>query len=556
MNKTYFISYTTRSKNDVDWACWIEYVLRVVVGGKTIMQEYDFRPGDNFKACMDDALKKADIVICVLTRAYMESSNCWEEWSNAERIIPVKCDDFEIKGLLKSRVYINLYGLDKNAARETLVEGLSEKTRPYEEPEIPSAPRKDMTDEPVFSGFVKNNQPDRSQCNEHKVIKAGEKMNGIRTGSFHYLHFSDLHLSTEVDFDTYNARERLLDFLKKETDAGNLPVDYIFITGDIAYKNDFSDAKNYIKRLFESLSWSTDKYSQVFWTVGNHDISRKSELRKLIINDIRNAKSSLNQFQNRIKDPEIRDVLIKKGMDEYDCWHKESGLYSYPHKTDITYHAFHKLPHLNLISINTCLTSCDKNDKNNLFIIDNGLAEKLKNLDTNNPTFVIGHHGKEYFTDETQTRLEHLFGDNMVDLYLCGHSHKPGYQVFATEVQNQVQHQVHEITCGGGFIDNSSVFSFMHGYYDRKETTVTIKTYSYADRGNHNWNLDVTLHSMLNGKTPIQLRKIEQNLQPTIKAKVSHVIDSGALLFGKNEWINNLPVAVEPILKKERTDNE
>jgi hypothetical protein len=68
-DQTYFISYTSHAENDVKWAVWIEHVLRKTVGAKTIMQEYDFRPGDNFKALMDEALKKADIVICVYDNA-------------------------------------------------------------------------------------------------------------------------------------------------------------------------------------------------------------------------------------------------------------------------------------------------------------------------------------------------------------------------------------------------------------------------------------------------------------------------------------------------------
>jgi tetratricopeptide (TPR) repeat protein len=161
-NQTYFISYTTRSENDVRWAVWIEYVLHEIVGAKTIMQEYDFRPGDNFKALMDDALKIADTVIGVLTDAYMNSYNCREEWTNTDRFIPVRCDDCEPVGLLKSRVYIDLYGLDKNAAREEFISKLQGKTRPDSEPDFPFASDGATPDNPTFPGFDINNLPDRN----------------------------------------------------------------------------------------------------------------------------------------------------------------------------------------------------------------------------------------------------------------------------------------------------------------------------------------------------------------------------------------------------------
>ena len=138
-NQTYFISYTNSTENDVKWAVWIEYVLRKIIGGNTIMQKYDFRPGKNFKACMDDALKVEDvIVICVLTSNYMESTNCQDEWTNAERIIPIKCDDCKPVGLLKSRFYIDLYGLDEDTAFEKLVTGLKKEIRPDIEPIFPT----------------------------------------------------------------------------------------------------------------------------------------------------------------------------------------------------------------------------------------------------------------------------------------------------------------------------------------------------------------------------------------------------------------------------------
>ena len=162
-NKTYFISYTTRTENDEKWAVWIEYVLRKIVGAETIMQKYDFHPGDNFKAMMDNALKQSNAVVCVLTRTYLESTNCQDEWTNAEHIIPIKCDDFEIKGLLKNRVYIDLYGLDNNAAREALVKGLEEELRPDDEPEFPFAPDANMPEEPDFPGVAVGSFPERNQ---------------------------------------------------------------------------------------------------------------------------------------------------------------------------------------------------------------------------------------------------------------------------------------------------------------------------------------------------------------------------------------------------------
>ena len=139
MAQTYFISYTTRTSNDEAWAKWTDWVLKNKLGVETIMQEYDFHPGDNFKERMHDALMRADAVVCILSHTYQMSANCTDEWTNAEKIIPIRFDDCKPRGLLKSRVYIDLYGMSKEAARRKLIEKLTGTKRPNEEPEAPFA---------------------------------------------------------------------------------------------------------------------------------------------------------------------------------------------------------------------------------------------------------------------------------------------------------------------------------------------------------------------------------------------------------------------------------
>ncbi|MDR0868356.1 MAG: toll/interleukin-1 receptor domain-containing protein, partial [Planctomycetota bacterium] len=136
-NKTYFVSYTTRTPSDIAWAKWVSWVLENKLNAKTIIQAYDFRAGDNFRERMNDALRRADAVVCVLTRAYLESANCTDEWTNAPRIIPVRFEDFTPTGVLTSRVYIDLCGLDKDSARDALISVLQGKQRPIEEPSAP-----------------------------------------------------------------------------------------------------------------------------------------------------------------------------------------------------------------------------------------------------------------------------------------------------------------------------------------------------------------------------------------------------------------------------------
>ena len=147
---TYFISYTTSSDSDYAWAKWVSWVLENKLNAKTIIQEYDFHLWYNFREHMHYALRRADAVVCVLTRAYLESANCTDGWTDAARIIPVRFDDSAPPGLLTSRLYIDLFGLDRDSARDRLVTQIKGAARPANEPDAPFTSSGAQTGEPEF----------------------------------------------------------------------------------------------------------------------------------------------------------------------------------------------------------------------------------------------------------------------------------------------------------------------------------------------------------------------------------------------------------------------
>ena len=63
----YFISYTGK---DQKWAEWIAMQLEEA-GYRTIIQAWDFRPGSNFVAAMDEAARQSERTISVLSPAYL-----------------------------------------------------------------------------------------------------------------------------------------------------------------------------------------------------------------------------------------------------------------------------------------------------------------------------------------------------------------------------------------------------------------------------------------------------------------------------------------------------
>src|SRR5258708_18930545 len=121
--KDLFISYPGA---DRQWAEWIALELEKA-GYHTIIQAWDFRPGSNFLAEMDEAAKVADRTIAVLSSKYFESDYTFVEWAAAFRrdpkgkqrkLLPIRVKPCDVEGLLGPMVFIDLVGQGEQVARE------------------------------------------------------------------------------------------------------------------------------------------------------------------------------------------------------------------------------------------------------------------------------------------------------------------------------------------------------------------------------------------------------------------------------------------------------
>jgi TIR domain len=128
--RNFFISYT---RADMAWAEWIAVTLENA-GYTTFLQAWDFRPGENYIVRMRDTLETADRILAVLSPAYLGSAYARDEWTAAlitdksgrHRLLPVRVALTELPPLLANRVYIDLVGLDEQAAREAILAGVAE----------------------------------------------------------------------------------------------------------------------------------------------------------------------------------------------------------------------------------------------------------------------------------------------------------------------------------------------------------------------------------------------------------------------------------------------
>lgn len=128
----FFITYNGKDEN---WAEWIAATLESE-SYTTVLQAWDFRPGDNFMAAMDHALTMCRHTLGVLTPNYLRSVFTRAEWTAAYRqsllgkprgFIPVRVATCDVAPLLGPVAYIDLVGIDESDARRRLLDGVAER---------------------------------------------------------------------------------------------------------------------------------------------------------------------------------------------------------------------------------------------------------------------------------------------------------------------------------------------------------------------------------------------------------------------------------------------
>jgi len=131
----FFISYSTQNEKDIQSAKWVEWVLREKLGHETKIPEQDLKPGNNFMESLHDALNWADVVVLIITKAYLETRFCREEVSNAKKLFPIKFENLRFdEELLSNLAYLDLCDLNECEANETLVSAIKGVERPNEQP--------------------------------------------------------------------------------------------------------------------------------------------------------------------------------------------------------------------------------------------------------------------------------------------------------------------------------------------------------------------------------------------------------------------------------------
>lgn len=155
--KDFFISYNSADRR---WAEWIAWQLEDS-GYTTVLQAWDFRPGSNFVLEMQKAATEVERTIAVLSPDYLKAIYTQPEWAAAfvqdatgekGTLLPIRVRECELKGLLKPIIYIDLFGLEENTAKEALLKGVQRKRAKPEG--APAFPQKPSHKPPRFPGAL------------------------------------------------------------------------------------------------------------------------------------------------------------------------------------------------------------------------------------------------------------------------------------------------------------------------------------------------------------------------------------------------------------------
>ena len=219
----FFISYT---QVDRPWAEWIAWQLEAA-GYTIVHQAWDFRPGDNFVLNMQQAAAKSERTIAVLSSAYLQSGFTAAEWAAAFArdptgtqglLLPVRIHDCELRGLLPQIVYVDLVGLEAEAARERQLAGvLRQRAKPTREPGFPGHSLRPVTEPPLFPRSIPQNIPllGDARIAEREIIVNLAQVGGASKLSGKIEEFFEEYLITETGLRTvpFGGRDEDLSLL-------------------------------------------------------------------------------------------------------------------------------------------------------------------------------------------------------------------------------------------------------------------------------------------------------------------------------------------------------
>ncbi len=141
------------ASEDDGWGQWLAWELES--NGQSVHLQAWAVAGQHWVHQLDQAIRSSKRMVIVLTKNYLQAQQVQAEWATVwdtdpvgvnRRLIPVRVEECRPEGLLRGIAYIDLVGLDDDAAKATLRRGiaasLSGRFRPSAPPPFPGPRRR------------------------------------------------------------------------------------------------------------------------------------------------------------------------------------------------------------------------------------------------------------------------------------------------------------------------------------------------------------------------------------------------------------------------------
>lgn len=320
------------------------------------------------------------------------------------------------------------------------------------------------------------------------------KVGDIMQNQLRWLHLSDIHFNL-ANYQSARMRDLLLKYVKDIT--VNNRFDFLVMTGDIAYRGSRynKEINNFIDEL---LDISGIEKKNLFIVPGNHDLIR-SQPREFMINGIVQTMDIYDEFQ------EETESSLLNAQSNFFSFYKDIKGEDYP-KDKI--HFVSKHSKYNIIHLNTCLISGRENEEGTLKIGLTRLRNALKDVENDKViNIAIGHHGIDCFDDKEQSTIINALIDYGVDMYFCGHIHKPKYHFDADNYR-----QLPMFVCGANIVDDYAKASFITGEINIESNKAKI-TYHSFDKEIEKWNIDPSVgRKIVNGSLDFIVERLSNDI--------------------------------------------
>ena len=329
------------------------------------------------------------------------------------------------------------------------------------------------------------------------LLKKAKQTESIIT----WLHISDLHFKTEKLWNSEVVLQHLIDDVenRKEIAPSLEKLDFIFVTGDIAFsgkKEQYQRAMEFLKKLKQVTGVRKDR---TFVVPGNHDVdramvsplaSRNSLVNRDLVSEIYHHHESRLTFLSR----------FDNYFDSFILHYLKHLRYG---NGDLFYIARRKIQdfHIDVLGLNSAWTSFQDEEYGKLILGDPQVRAALnhKYRRKNSITIALLHHPLEWLIEFDREDCEPQLYSNC-DFILHGHLHRTGITTLHSPGRDAMI-----LGAGACYMGRNTPNAYNYVEFNPETRKGVVYLREYSDRSGGHWTSDTRTYKGVDGKYEFDL---------------------------------------------------